>query len=119
MAGAPAARLREGGCAHERDWATLETGGVKVWPEALRENGARVGLSFGAADTVVEEQVLAPRPGSAREGADWRVRMGYDIARRRSFRSGFNALLLADGPPSRPGCRTAFTAASIRLDPVP
>lgn len=64
------------------------------------DNGARERFSFGAG-TVVEEHVLVPRPGSTREGEGWLVGMGYDIARRRSFLSVFDALRLADGPLAR------------------
>lgn len=64
------------------------------------ESGARERFSFGA-DTVVEEHVLVPRPGSTREGEGWLVGTGYDIARRRSFLSVFDAMRLADGPLAR------------------
>jgi all-trans-8'-apo-beta-carotenal 15,15'-oxygenase len=64
------------------------------------ESGARERYSFGA-DTVVEEHVLVPKPGSAREGEGWLVGMGYDVRRRRSFLSVFDALRLADGPLAR------------------
>ena len=61
------------------------------------EGGARERFSFGA-DVVVEEHVLVPRPGSTREGEGWLLGMGYDLRRRRSFLSVFDALRLADGP---------------------
>ncbi|MDR7334079.1 carotenoid oxygenase family protein [Roseateles asaccharophilus] len=64
------------------------------------ETGARERFSFGAG-TVVEEHVLVPKPGSSREGEGWLVGMGYDIARRRSFLSVFDALRLANGPLAR------------------
>lgn len=64
------------------------------------ESGARERFSFGAG-TVVEEHVLVPRPGSTREGEGWLVGMGYDVARRRSFLSVFDALHLAGGPVAR------------------
>lgn len=64
------------------------------------ESGARERFSFGA-DVVVEEHVLVPRPGSTREGEGWLVGMGYDLQRRRSFLSVFDALRLADGPRAR------------------
>jgi carotenoid cleavage dioxygenase len=64
------------------------------------ESGARERFSFGA-DTVVEEHVLVPRPGSGREGEGWLVGTGYDIRRRLSFLSVFDALRLADGPVAR------------------
>lgn len=61
------------------------------------ESGARERFSFGA-DVVVEEHVLLPRPGSTREGEGWLLGMGYDLRRRRSFLSLFDAMRLADGP---------------------
>jgi carotenoid cleavage dioxygenase len=64
------------------------------------ESGARERFSFGA-DVVVEEHVLVPKPGSAREGEGWLVGMGYDVRRQRSFLSVFDALRLADGPLAR------------------
>lgn len=64
------------------------------------EGGARERFSFGA-DVVVEEHVLVPRPGSDREGEGWLVGMGYDLRRRRSFLSVFDAMRLADGPLAR------------------
>ena len=64
------------------------------------ESGARERFSFGA-DTVVEEHVLVPKPGSTREGEGWLVGMGYDVKRQRSFLSVFDAMRLADGPLAR------------------
>jgi all-trans-8'-apo-beta-carotenal 15,15'-oxygenase len=64
------------------------------------ESGARERFSFGD-DVVVEEHVLVPRPGSTREGEGWLVGMGYDVKRRRSFLSVFDAMRLADGPLAR------------------
>lgn len=64
------------------------------------ESGARERFSFGA-DTVVEEHVLVPKPGSTREGEGWLVGMGYDVKSRRSFLSVFDAMRLADGPLAR------------------
>ncbi len=64
------------------------------------ESGARERFSFGA-DTVVEEHVMVPRPGSTREGEGWLVGTGYDVRRQRSFLSVFDALRLADGPIGR------------------
>lgn len=64
------------------------------------DSGARERFSFGN-DTVVEEHVLVPRPGSTREGEGWLVGMGYDVKRRRSFLSVFDAMRLADGPLAR------------------
>jgi len=64
------------------------------------ESGARERFSFGSG-VVVEEHVMVPRPGSEREGEGWLVGMGYDVQRRRSFLSVFDALRLADGPLAR------------------
>ncbi|MGQ3050548.1 MAG: carotenoid oxygenase family protein [Roseateles sp.] len=64
------------------------------------ETGARERFSFGA-DTVVEEHVLVPRPGSTKEGEGWLVGMGYDVKRQRSFLSVFDAMALAVGPIAR------------------
>lgn len=64
------------------------------------DSGARERFSFGNG-VVVEEHVMVPRPGSSREGEGWLVGMGYDIARRRSFLSVFDAMRLADGPLAR------------------
>ena len=64
------------------------------------ESGARERFSFGH-EVVVEEHVLVPWPGSMREGEGWLVGMGYDMKRRRSFLSVFDALRLADGPLAR------------------
>jgi len=64
------------------------------------ESGARERFSFGN-DVVVEEHVLVPRPGSTKEGEGWLVGMGYDVKRRRSFLSVFDALHLAGGPLAR------------------
>ena len=61
------------------------------------ESGARERFSFGN-DVVIEEHVLVPKPGGTREGEGWLVGMGYDVQRRRSFLSVFDALHLADGP---------------------
>ncbi len=64
------------------------------------DSGARERFSFGQ-DTVVEEHVLVPRPGSTREGEGWLVGTGYDLRRRQSFLSVFDAMRLADGPVAR------------------
>lgn len=64
------------------------------------ESGARERFSFGL-ETVVEEHVLVPRPGSAREGEGWLVGTGYDVRRRQSFLTVFDAMRLADGPLAR------------------
>ena len=87
----------------ERPWRTL--------PVVIDELAERFGdapallsererFSFGS-HVVVEEHVLVPRPGSGREGEGWLVGMGYDVQRRRSFLSVFDALRLADGPVAR------------------
>ncbi|MFX8137419.1 carotenoid oxygenase family protein, partial [Acinetobacter baumannii] len=47
------------------------------------------------------EHVLVPRPGSTREGEGWLVGTGYDLRRRQSFLSVFDAMRLADGPVAR------------------
>lgn len=64
------------------------------------DSGARERFSFGN-DVVVEEHVLVPKPGSTREGEGWLVGMGYDVKRRRSFLSVFDAMRLAGGPLAR------------------
>ncbi|WP_083749017.1 carotenoid oxygenase family protein [Pelomonas sp. KK5] len=64
------------------------------------ETGRRERFAFGA-DTVVEEHVLVPKPGSSREGEGWLLGMGYDTRHRRSFASVFDAQHLADGPLAR------------------
>ncbi len=64
------------------------------------ETGARERFSFGM-DVVVEEHVLVPKPGSTKEGEGWLVGMGYDVKRRRSFFSVFDAMRLSDGPQAR------------------
>ncbi len=80
------------------------------------ESGARERFSFGA-DTVVEEHVMVPRPGSTREGEGWLVGTGYDVRRQRSFLSVFDALRLLMA--HRPGWLPywvpyGFTGASTR-----
>ena len=64
------------------------------------ESGARERFSFGL-QTVVEEHVFVPRPGGTREGEGWLVGTGYDVQRRQSFLSVFDAMRLADGPVAR------------------
>ncbi len=53
------------------------------------------------ADTVVEEHVLVPRPGSRREGEGWLVGTGFDARRQRSFCTVFDAEAIAAGPLAR------------------
>jgi all-trans-8'-apo-beta-carotenal 15,15'-oxygenase len=64
------------------------------------DSGRRERFSFGN-DTVVEEHVLVPKPGSSREGEGWLLGMGYDTRRERSFLSVFDAQALAAGPIAR------------------
>lgn len=64
------------------------------------DSGRRERFSFGN-DTVVEEHVLVPKPGSTREGEGWLLGMGYDTRRERSFLSVFDAQALAAGPIAR------------------
>jgi len=52
-------------------------------------------------DVLIEEQLLVPRPGSAREGQGWLLGLGYDVRRQRSFASVFDAERLGDGPLAR------------------
>ena len=75
------------------------------------ESGARERFSFGN-DTVVEEHVLVPKPGSTREGDGWLVGMGYDVKRQRSFLSVFDAMALAAGPG---GPRVVAVLGALRL----
>ena len=56
--------------------------------------------SFGA-DTVIEEHVLVPKPGSRREGEGWLLGMGYDIVKKLSFASIFDAEAISAGPVAR------------------
>jgi carotenoid cleavage dioxygenase len=64
------------------------------------DSGRRERFVFGA-DVVVEEHVLVPKPGSRREGEGWLVGMGYDLRRRQSFASVFDAEALSAGPMAR------------------
>lgn len=64
------------------------------------ESGRRERFAFGL-DTVVEEHVLVPKPGSTREGEGWLLGMGYDIVRQRSFATIFDAQALGSGPVAR------------------
>lgn len=52
-------------------------------------------------NTVVEEHLLVPKPGSSREGQGWLVGTGFDAKRQRSFASVFDAERIADGPLAR------------------
>jgi carotenoid cleavage dioxygenase len=61
------------------------------------ESGARERFVFGA-DTVIEEHVLVPKPGSRREGEGWLLGMGYDIGKQLSFASIFDAEAISAGP---------------------
>lgn len=64
------------------------------------ETGRRQRFVFDA-DTVIEEHVLVPKPGTSREGQAWLLGMGYDIRRQRSFASIFDAETLSAGPVAR------------------
>ena len=64
------------------------------------ETGRRERFLFDL-ETVVEEHVLVPKPGSSREGQAWLVGMGYDLRRQRSFASVFDAEALSAGPLAR------------------
>lgn len=57
-------------------------------------------FDFGP-DTVVEEQLLVPRPGSTREGEGWLIGTGFDARAQRSFLSVFDAEALGAGPLAR------------------
>ncbi|MEO6281117.1 carotenoid oxygenase family protein [Roseateles sp.] len=82
---------------------SVDTGGRWGFNGLMRldiESGARERFSFGN-DVVVEEHVMVPKPGNTKEGEGWLVGMGYDVKRRRSFLSVFDALHLAGGPLTR------------------
>jgi all-trans-8'-apo-beta-carotenal 15,15'-oxygenase len=64
------------------------------------ESGRRERFCFGN-DVVVEEHVLVPKPGSAKEGEGWLLGLGYDCKARRSFASVFDAQALSAGPLAR------------------
>ena len=64
------------------------------------DSGARERFVFGA-DTVIEEHVLVPKPGSRREGEGWLLGMGYDIGKKLSFASVFDAEAISAGPIAR------------------
>ena len=64
------------------------------------ESGARERFVFGS-DTVIEEHVLVPKPGSRREGEGWLVGMGYDVRKKLSFASVFDAEAISAGPLAR------------------
>ena len=61
------------------------------------ETGRRERFSFGN-EVLVEEHVLVPKPGSAKEGEGWLLGMGYDCKARRSFASVFDAQAISAGP---------------------
>jgi all-trans-8'-apo-beta-carotenal 15,15'-oxygenase len=68
----------------------------------------RLDLARGLADvfafdaqTVVEEHVLVPKPGSLREGEGWLVGTGFDARRQRSFCTVFDAEAISAGPLAR------------------
>lgn len=64
------------------------------------ETGRRERFSFGS-DVLVEEHVLVPKPGSAKEGEGWLLGLGYDCKARRSFASVFDAQAISAGPLAR------------------
>ena len=64
------------------------------------ETGRRERFAFGP-ETVVEEHVLVPKPGSRREGEGWLLGMGYDTGKQKSFVSVFDAQALSAGPLAR------------------
>jgi len=64
------------------------------------ESGRRERFVFGP-ETVIEEHVLVPKPGSSKEGEGWLVGMGYDTRRQQSFTSIFDAQALSAGPLAR------------------
>lgn len=64
------------------------------------DSGRRERFVFDA-ETVIEEHVLVPKPGSANEGEGWLLGMGYDTRRQQSFASIFDAQALTAGPLAR------------------
>jgi all-trans-8'-apo-beta-carotenal 15,15'-oxygenase len=65
----------------------------------------RLDTETGKTDTVslgagvgLEEHVMVPRPGSAKEGEGWLVGVGFDIRRQQTFATVFDAMNLAAGP---------------------
>ena len=75
-------------------------------PANSRLNGVmRLDVESGKTDTYsfgdgysVEEHVVVPRAGSAKEGDGWLVGVGFDVARQQTFASVFDARNLAAGP---------------------
>lgn len=61
------------------------------------ESGRRERYVFGD-EVVIEEHVLVPRPGSSREGEGWLLGQGYDLRRRQSFATVFDAQAISAGP---------------------
>jgi len=61
------------------------------------ERGHTEVFDFGP-DTVVEEHLLVPKPGSCREGEGWLLGTGFDARRQRSFAAVFDAEALSAGP---------------------
>jgi all-trans-8'-apo-beta-carotenal 15,15'-oxygenase len=49
-------------------------------------------------EVALEEHIVVPKPGSAREGEGWLVGVGFDVASQTSFATVFDALNLAAGP---------------------
>lgn len=49
-------------------------------------------------DVALEEHVMVPKPGSAKEGEGWLVGVGFDVKRQQSFATVFDAMNLAAGP---------------------
>jgi all-trans-8'-apo-beta-carotenal 15,15'-oxygenase len=64
------------------------------------DSGRRERFVFGP-ETVIEEHVLVPKPGSTKEGEGWLLGMGYDTRRQQSFASIFDAQALSAGPLAR------------------
>lgn len=67
---------------------------VQRW-DLERQRGEH--FAFGP-QVVVEEQLLVPKPGSAREGQGWLVGTGFDAQRRQSFCTVFDAEAVGAGP---------------------
>jgi carotenoid cleavage dioxygenase len=61
------------------------------------ETGKVDAFSFGNGVSL-EEHVVVPKPGSAREGEGWLVGAGFDSRHQQSFATVFDALNLAAGP---------------------
>ncbi|MDM4765487.1 carotenoid oxygenase family protein [Pelomonas sp. SE-A7] len=64
------------------------------------DSGKRERFSLGP-DCVVEEQLLVPKSGSRREGEAWLVGSGYDLRRKQSFLTVFDAEAITAGPLAR------------------